>query len=173
MSPAVGVARRLVWLPILVLDGLFGCGSHGGAGNDVGAFPADAAPTPALGYAAVQARHCANCHQSTNPQDGVLSGQVTPVAGTQSYGSNLTPDPETGMDAWDAGTIAASVLDAIDDQGSALCPAMPAYEDEGMTMDEAVSIAIYLQGLTPVWHHVPPSACAAQPAEGGVDSGGE
>jgi mono/diheme cytochrome c family protein len=111
------------------------------------------------GYLAVEARGCGQCHQSPNPADGVLSGQTTAVAGTLAYGSNLTPDPETGMDSWDAGTIARSVLHAVDDQSHPLCPAMPPYADAGMASDEALAIAAYLQTLTPVWHPVPASTC--------------
>jgi mono/diheme cytochrome c family protein len=111
------------------------------------------------GYLAVQARACGQCHQSPDPDDGVLSGQTTAVPGTQAYGSNLTPDPETGMDSWEAGTIAQSVLRAVDPQGNPLCPAMPAYVDAGMSPSEALAIAAYLQSLTPVWHPVPPSSC--------------
>jgi hypothetical protein len=111
------------------------------------------------GYLALAARGCGQCHQSPDPQDGLLSGQTATVAGTQAYGSNLTPDPDTGMDAWDAGTIARSVLDGVDEQGHPLCPAMPAYADAGMDAAEALAIATYLQTLTPVWHPVPASRC--------------
>jgi hypothetical protein len=89
----------------------------------------------------------------------VLSGQTTPLAGTQSYGSNLTPDPDTGMDAWDAGSIAEAVFHSVDSHGVPLCPSMPAYADAGMSSDEALAIAVYLQQLTPVWHAVPASTC--------------
>jgi nicotinate dehydrogenase subunit B len=141
---------------------LFGCGSSGSA-SDAGTF--DGSPTSERGYAAVQARGCGECHQSPDPRDGVLSGQTTPRPGTRSYGSNLTPDPDTGMDAWDAGSIAAAVLYGADDQGALLCPPMPAFVEAGMAPDEALSIAAYLQSLTPVWHLVPASECVRPPME--------
>jgi mono/diheme cytochrome c family protein len=111
------------------------------------------------GYLAVEARACGQCHQSPDPEDGVLSGQTTALPGTQAYGSNLTPDPDTGMDAWDAGAIARAILQGVDDQGRPLCPSMPAYADGGMGAAEALAIATYLQTLTPVWHPVPASMC--------------
>jgi mono/diheme cytochrome c family protein len=111
------------------------------------------------GYLAVESRGCGQCHQSPDPADGLLSGQTTAVPGTQAYGSNLTPDPDTGMDAWDAGTIARTVLHAVDEQGQPLCPSMPSYADGGMGTAEALAIATYLQTLTPVWHPVPASTC--------------
>ncbi len=136
----------------------FGLGScrlrSDGASTDAGAEPDSPV---ALGQLAVLKRNCAACHQSPDPSDGVLSGQTTPVAGAQAYGSNLTPDPDTGMDAWSAADIAIALTQGIDPQGNPLCPAMPVYCDMGA--DEALAIAAYLQSLTPAWHPVPPSVC--------------
>src|ERR1700761_8642158 len=39
------------------------------------------------GELAVEGRGCASCHQSTNPSDGVMSGQMTPVPGTTAFGA--------------------------------------------------------------------------------------
>jgi mono/diheme cytochrome c family protein len=135
------------------------------AGDEAGV--SDAGPMPDVntdsmagqGYLAVEARACGQCHQSPDPNDGVLSGQTTAVPGTQAYGSNLTPDPDTGMDAWDAGDIARAVLHGVDNESEPLCPAMPSYADGGMGNAEALAIAAYLQTLTPVWHAVPASLC--------------
>jgi hypothetical protein len=147
---------------------LAGCGQSGTT-SDAGSLASDASPTAAQGYLAVQLRKCGDCHQSWNPADGVLSGQATPLRETQSYGSNLTPDPDTGMDAWDAGSIASAILDGIDDRGNHLCPAMPHGADAGMTGDEAFAIAAYLQSLPPVRHVVPASTCAS--ARAAADAG--
>jgi hypothetical protein len=147
-------------LALMIL--LMGCGQRG-ATSDAGLGPSDGGPSAALGYVAVQVRRCGDCHQSWNPADGILSGQTMPVKDTQSYGSNLTPDPDTGMDAWDAGSIASAILDGVDDQGNPLC-AMPHWAESGMTMDEAFDIASYLQTLPPVRHVVPASTCASTTA---------
>jgi hypothetical protein len=82
------------------------------------------------------------------------------VPGTHSYGSNLTPDPDTGMDSWDAGSIAQAILLRQGLDGGALCSTMPAYTDAGMGTQEAFSIAAYLQSLTPVWRPIPASTCS-------------
>jgi len=134
-------------------------GTPADAGQDAAGPPVDVDSAAGQGYLAVRTRGCAACHQSPDPTDGVLSGQTTPVPGTLAYGSNLTPDPDTGMDFWDAGTIANSVLSAIDDQGRPLCSAMPAYVEAGMGTGEAFAIAAYLQSLPPVWHSIPASQC--------------
>ena len=131
--------------------------TSGGGSDDAGLEPDSPA---AQGQLAVEARQCGQCHQSANPGDGVLSGQDSPLQGTRAYGSNLTPDPDTGMDAWDAGTIATSVLYSVGIDGGRLCASMPAYADAGMGTDEALSIGAYLKTLTPVRHSVPVSACS-------------
>ncbi len=130
---------------------------QGGGGE--GAPDIDADSPAGQGYLAVQARNCARCHQASSPSAGVLSGQDTPVPQTRAYGSNLTPDPDTGMDYQDAGTLAASVLHATTPDGGPLCSAMPAYADAGMDAAEALAIGAYLQSLVPVRHAVPASVC--------------
>jgi hypothetical protein len=141
----------------LVVVLLVGCGQNSQPATS-SSMP-DAEPTPARGLLAVASRKCGDCHQSPDPRDGILSGRVGPVQGKLTYGANLTPDPDTGMDAWDADTIAKAVLDGVDDQGSRLCPSMPIFADAGMGYDEAVAIALYLQSLTPVRNFVPASGC--------------
>jgi mono/diheme cytochrome c family protein len=137
---------------------LAGCG-QGSEPAISPSFGPDAEPSAARGYLAVTSRQCGQCHQSPDPRDGILSGRMAPLDGTQQYGSNLTPDPDTGMDAWDADTIANAVLEGVDDQGGRLCPPMPTFADAGMGYDEAVAIALYLQSLTPVRHFVLSNAC--------------
>jgi hypothetical protein len=141
--------------------------------GDSGGGSTDAAPDSpaAMGALAVGAYGCAQCHQPVDPADGVLSGQTIPVPGSQAYGSNLTPDPDTGMDAWEAGAIATAILQAKDHLGNPLCPQMPAYEDAGMSEEVAAAIAVYLQGIPAVWHPVPPSVCP--PVKGAADAGAD
>jgi len=166
------MSRLAVWLVLALVvapSAMAAAGCHppddseaameAGAGDGGLAADVNLESAAGQGYLAVQARGCGQCHQSPNPADGTLSGQTSAVVGTSAYGSNLTPDPDTGMDAWDAGTIAQSVLHARDEQGQPLCPAMPAYADGGMTSGEAFAIATYLQSLTAVWHPVPASVC--------------
>jgi hypothetical protein len=164
----MAVTCRLVLvaaLAPLVIAG--GCRRHESSApsDDAGAEPD--APV-AIGELAVQNRKCGQCHQSPDPADGVLSGQTTPVPGTQAYGSNLTPDPDTGLDGWSADDIASALTQGSDPAGNTLCPAMPAYPD--MTPDEAAAIAAYLQALPAVWRPIPASVCppCEPPPDGGI-----
>jgi hypothetical protein len=155
---SLALAAPLVALALLVA----GCRlDRGSSSDDAGAAPDVDVDSPAgQGMLAVQARQCGQCHQSPNPADGVLSGQTTPVPGTHAFGSNLTPDPDTGMDSWDAGSIALAILAQQGVDGGALCSVMPAYADAGMGTAEAVSIAAYLQSLPAVWRPIPASTCS-------------
>jgi len=138
---------------------LGGCTGDDSAAPDAGA--AEAAPSAASGASAVAARGCDRCHQPSDPREGVLAGQTTALPGSHAYGSNLTPDPDTGMDAWEAGTIAQAVLVGQGSDGGPLCPQMPRYAEAGMEQPEALDIAAYLQSLAPVRHPIPPSVCPA------------
>jgi hypothetical protein len=149
----------LRWRTAAILGALLlGCGQSGAVDDAGGGPESGSGPTAAQGLAAARSRQCDRCHQSPDPSDGVLSGQTTPVQGRE-YGSNLTPDPDTGMDAWDAGSIATAVLQAVDNQGGPLCASMPRFADAGMGPDEALAIATYLQTLSPVRHVIPASMC--------------
>ncbi len=138
------------------------------------------------GYNDVLMRGCAGCHQPADPTVGTLSGQDVVVSGTTAYGSNLTPDPDTGMDAWTAAQIANALRKGVDVTGAQLCPTMPMYPT--MADTEANDIAAYLQNLTAVHHLVSGSMCppikpppatgddgggddGSMPAEAGVDGG--
>ncbi len=169
------VAQVALGVAVASMTATIGCRppEDTGTGTDAGASDAalvvdvNVESMAGQGYLAVAARGCGQCHQSPDPEDGVLSGQTTAVPGTEAYGSNLTPDPDTGMDAWDASAIARAVLHGLDNQSHPLCPAMPPYADAGMANDEALAIASYLQSLTPVWHPVPASACPKPAGDGG------
>ncbi len=119
--------------------------------------PTSTDPKVQEGWASVVARGCADCHQSPDASDGVLSGQSAPVPGSSAFGSNLTPDPDTGMDAWDAGSIVTAIRMGVDSQGQQLCPTMPQYATMGD--DEAFAIAAYLQDLFAAHHAIPDSLC--------------
>jgi mono/diheme cytochrome c family protein len=181
--------RRLVAVSVIgaVVWGA-ACGSSSSGGGATVTTPdastMDVAPTPVLpvpsstdpkvqaGYTAVLMRDCASCHEPSDSTLGVLSGQDTPVAGTTAYGSNLTPDPDTGMDAWTSAQIATALRMGVDDTGSPLCPTMPTYPT--MSDTEADDIAAYLQNLTAVHHLITESMCPPiKPAPDAGDDGGD
>ena len=131
--------------------------------DDAGAF------SPYLrGALAVQSRGCPRCHQSDNPDDGVLSGQSTPVPGTRIYGKNLTPDPETGIGGFTDTQVVRMMRQGKDEEGQSLCDVMPRYMD--MDADEQLAILAYLRAQKPVHREVPDGVCVLLDADGGTGS---
>lgn len=164
-----------IFLP-LVAAVLLGCSVGNPLSPDAGT-DGGASPSVLQGERFVQARRCAQCHQSANPDDGVLSGQTLPQPGTRTYGRNLTPDDATGIGGWSDEALLLAIRFGVDDRGSHLCAPMPQF----MTMGdgEGVAIVAYLRSLAPVLRVIPPSTCAldsreddggaATVEEGGVD----
>jgi len=97
------------------------------------------------GEQAVQRRGCAACH---DPGDGSLSGQKMALAGSSTYGSNLTPDRETGLGHWSDDDIIQAMRVGRGDDGQPLCWTMPRYGE--MTSSEASNIVAYLRSLSAV-----------------------
>lgn len=140
--------------PFVALFALAGCGG----GRD----------PVAEGKAFVLQRGCASCHQSPNPADGVLSGQVTPLMDTRAYAGNLTPDTATGLGGWADIQIVRAMRYGVDNQYMYLCRPMPHYDGTDptvpeMTTVEADAIVVYLRTLPPVARTIPRSVCAARP----------
>lgn len=115
----------------------------------------DAGPTPELGRYFVGQRNCASCHDDGH---GTLAGSATPVPGTATYGSNLTPDPATGLGDWADVEILRAIRSGVDEDLQLLCPSMPHLGDMGDL--EARSIIAYLRSLPAVARpDLPASRC--------------
>jgi hypothetical protein len=154
--------QRLVLLVFVLAAWVIGACVGEPAGADSVATPpapSQSAVSPeqrGLGF--VRARGCAECHQSSNSRDGVLSGQTTPLRGTHAYPANLTPDPDTGLGGWTNAEIVRAIRDGVDDQNEPLCASMPHFSD--MKDEEATAIVEYLRSLGPVHREIPSSDCA-------------
>jgi hypothetical protein len=143
--------------------GLAGCDDDT-SGASAGAPDMAAVDKVALGLQYVQARGCPNCHQSTDPADGTLSGTTYPRKGTTAYPANLTPDVDTGIGSWSDDLVVRAMRSGVDDQGAPLCPPMPHFDGTGgdgrpIGDDEAAAIVAYLRSLPAVHHEVPESSC--------------
>ncbi|WP_249157983.1 cytochrome c [Bradyrhizobium jicamae] len=71
------------------------------------------------------------------------------------YGSNLTPDKETGLGNWSVAEIVTAFTKGITPDKRELSPAMPWRGFSEMTAADAYSIAEYLKTLKPVKNAVP------------------
>jgi len=71
------------------------------------------------------------------------------------YGSNLTPDKETGLGAWTNEEIATAITAGARPDGRELAPAMPWRDFAALTKADALAIAVYLKSLPPIVNKVP------------------
>jgi mono/diheme cytochrome c family protein len=71
------------------------------------------------------------------------------------YGTNLTPDRETGIGAWSDGELVRALREGIDREGHLVFPVMPYEWYHGMSDADALSIVAYLRSLAPVRNRVP------------------
>ncbi|MEZ4391176.1 MAG: hypothetical protein R3A48_08780 [Polyangiales bacterium] len=104
----------------------------------------------------VSAALCAFCHQDLQ---GRFAGQTTPRPMSTQYGSNLTPDRETGLGAWTDEEITRAVRTGVARDGRTLCNLMTRYTD-GMLTDESLrGIIAFLRSVEPVRQQIPQSTC--------------
>jgi mono/diheme cytochrome c family protein len=71
------------------------------------------------------------------------------------YGSNLTPDMETGLGRWTSAEIVTAFTTGIRPDGRPLAPAMPWMGYANFTHEDAAAIADYLRSIPPVSNKVP------------------
>lgn len=176
-SPLLSLlSHAAVSAALLAIAALSACSDNPAAQpQDAGAdasIPTGDAGIVGLGKLFVQQRGCADCHQSADPKDGELTGQTTPRPFTKAYPSNLTPDPDTGIDAWTDEQYIRAIRDGVDDEGEDLCPTMPRFSQMGD--DEGRAIAAYLRSLPPTHRAIPESFCPPvkpAPDAGAPDAG--
>jgi len=124
----------------------------------------------AAGELAVRRRACGSCHQSSDPADGILSGQTTPRLGTLAYPANLTPDVETGIGRWSTARIVFAIRHGVDVDDQPLCATMPRFDLED---EEAYAIAEYLKSVPPVHRVIPASTCPPLKPKTSPDGGAD
>ena len=139
--------RRSILLPLIA--------AAAGCGGVEAPYDLDGGDLLTAGKLFADKRGCATCHQSPNAADGVLSGQSTPLSGTMTYGSNLTPDPATGIGAWADIELVRAMRYGIDNKQMRLCPTMTHYDgtdpsQPSMSDLEGRAIVAYLRSLPAV-----------------------
>lgn len=69
-------------------------------------------------------------------------------------GSNVTPDPATGIGAWTDGEVLRAIREGVDREGQALFPLMPYTEYRHLSDEDARAVVAFVRGLQPVRHAV-------------------
>jgi len=70
-------------------------------------------------------------------------------------GSNITPDPETGLGAWTDGEVMRAVREGVSRDGRGLFPMMPYTQYRAISDDDLRAVVAYLRSLPPVKNAVP------------------
>ena len=101
--------------------------------------------------------HCASCH--TGPGEETFAGGYgvnTPFGVI--YGTNITPDPDTGIGRWSLKAFTRAMHEGIARDGSHLYPAFPYWAYTKLTDDDVKDLYAYLMTRPPV--HMPARANA-------------
>jgi mono/diheme cytochrome c family protein len=110
------------------------------------------APTPqniARGAYLARAGDCIGCHTARGgaPYAG---GRALDTPFGRLYGPNLTPDPATGIGAWNADDFWNALHNGIGRDGRLLYPAFPYPHTTKVTRDDADALYAWLRTLAPV-----------------------
>ncbi len=89
------------------------------------------------------------CHTSEDGAVGAGGGEVPTPFGTF-YGTNITPDDETGIGRWTDAEIDAALRAGVVRGRGAASPAMPYYRYAGMADADVADLIAYLRSLPPV-----------------------
>ena len=77
-------------------------------------------------------------------------------------GSNITPDPETGIGAWSEGDIKRALTEGVRPSGVPLAPQMPFAFYKILTPRDLDAVAAYIKSIAPVRNQVPPPVYKTQ-----------
>lgn len=108
------------------------------------------------GEALAAAGHCSSCH--TRPAGQPFAGGYgvnTPFGII--YGTNITPDPKTGIGTWSLEAFGRAMREGVDRDGSHLFPAFPYYAYTKPSDDDVKALYAYLMTRPPATAAVPPN----------------
>ena len=115
------------------------------------AFPpekiAQGARLAALGY-------CAQCHTAPGGKPFAGGYPLKTPFGTI-YGTNITPDPETGIGSWSEEAFARAMGEGVDREGHHLYPGFPYDHFTRITADDNRALYAYLMTREPVRAEAP------------------
>lgn len=132
-------------------------------------------------YLAYHASTCVGCHTPRNPNNGQFdltrpfSGGLFPFPeeGFTTTGSNLTPDPETGIGNWTEDQFITAMRTGLRPDGTVIIPFMPWPAYNRWSTDDLRAVWLYLRTLEPVTHEIPASSLTGASATGEGAARGE
>jgi mono/diheme cytochrome c family protein len=115
---------------------------------------------------------CDGCHTPRGPSGLIMEKKFSggsQVWDTPAYtvrGTNITPDPDTGIGAWSADDLKRSLVEGVRPNGVPLAPQMPFAFYKILTPGDLDAVAAYIRSVQPVKNEVqPPIYKAAMHAE--------
>jgi len=107
--------------------------------------------------------NCWTCHGSQGsrtpgePQAGGLEFDATEIGPGFGYlyGSNVTPDAETGIGDWSDGELVRAIREGLGREGRLIFPIMEAEWYRGLSDDDTLALVAYMRSLPPVRNEVP------------------
>lgn len=109
---------------------------------------ADAAGDAARGKLVFALAGGCGCHTSDQGPVGAGGREIPTPFGTF-YGTNITPDPDTGIGAWSDAEIIAAIRDGTARDQGVEAPVMPYYLYAGMADGDVRDLVAYLRTLPP------------------------
>jgi mono/diheme cytochrome c family protein len=113
-------------------------------------------------YLATTIGDCGGCHTPRDAAPQIIPNMT--MAGGEEFDvpglghvivPNITPDPDTGIGKWSESQIVNALRNGKRPDGKLISPPMPIPVYRQMSDNDAIAIAAYLKGLTPVHHVVP------------------
>ncbi len=108
----------------------------------------------AHGESLAAAGHCASCHTRPGGQPFAGGYGVNTPFGIV-YGTNITPDPKTGIGTWSLAAFVRAMREGVTREGSHLFPAFPYNAYTKLTDDDLKALYAYLMTRQPVSATVP------------------
>jgi mono/diheme cytochrome c family protein len=124
-------------------------------------------------YLANHAASCAGCHMPRDFSTGKFdltrpfAGGLAPIPdeGYSATGSNLTPDPATGIGNWTEEQFMAAMRIGTTPDGTVMLPLMPWPSYFHWEEDDLQAVWLYLRSLEPIDHEIPPPTLTGAAAE--------
>ena len=98
--------------------------------------------------------HCAACHTQPKGQPFAGGYRINTPFGTI-FGTNITPDPKTGIGGWSLGAFTRAMREGVARDGSHLMPAFPYYAFTKLSDDDVKALYAYLMTRPAVNSTVP------------------
>ena len=125
-------------------------------------------------YLVYHASTCVGCHTPRNPNTGEFdltqpfAGGLFPIPdeGLSATGSNLTPDPATGIGNWTEEQFMTAMRTGLRPNGTVMVPYMPWPSYSRWDEEDLGAVWLYLRSLEPITHEIPAPTFTGAAASG-------